>query len=357
MKHIITGACLASLIGLPALAGGLDRSGLGISPIFESGDHAEFSFGIVAPSVTGGFPPILSSGDVAADYFSFGGAVKTDLNDKVSVALIFEEAYGAAADYTNASAAYPIPAFTATLSGKALSLVGRYKVSDRISVLGGLRYVSMSGSVDFSAAPGGAGPITYGSSGALGYLVGAAYEIPDIALRASLTYNSATTHNNPITGSGGVYGPGAAATGAYTMPQSVNFDFQTGIAANTLLMGSVRWANWTATTLNTQTALGAISYTNDVFTYSLGVGRRFSDTLSMAANVSYESAVPGTVSDLSPTNGKLGLTVAAVVSVSDNVKVTAGLNYTALGDATTTSTATFTGNSAIGAGVKVGISF
>lgn len=356
MKNLVAGAIAATLVASPALAGGLDRSGMGISALFEAGNYAELGFSAAAPEVSGTLAGVFASGNMASSFFMPGMAVKADVTDKLSVALQFEQAYGAAVDYTNTDPSYPIQGFTAALSGLQTSVLARYKLSDRISVHGGVRLVSMSGTVDFTAA--GGTPVTYGTSNGIGYAIGAAYEIPDIALRASVTYNSATTHDNPITDPTGGLQTTATTTGSYTLPQSVNIDFQTGIAANTLLMASVRWADWSATALNTQTSLGTISYANDVFTYSLGIGHRFTDKLSGVAQVSYEAADGLAASNLSPTDGKIGVSLAGVYDLTDAITVTAGVNYTALGDATTQVIgANFSGNSSLGAGLKIGIHF
>ena len=118
------------------------------------------------------------------------------------------------------------------------------------------------------------------------------------------------------------------------LPQSVNIDFQTGIAEGTLLLASVRWAEWTETAINTQSALGTIDYDNDVFTYSLGVARRLSDDFAVLGRVTYEDAKGGLASNLAPTDGSLGLSLAGIYDVG-NARITAGVNYTWLGDATT----------------------
>ncbi len=359
MKITLTSSlALLASTGL-AMAGGLDRSGLGISPLFEAGSYSEFSLGFAAPDVTGTDPLTNSSGDMAGDYMSFGAAIKQDVNDKLSFALLFEQAYGASVDYTNTDPGYLLTAalssgFTAELGGSAISALARYKINDRFSVHGGLRAVTMSGDIDFTAGTS----LNYGASTGVGYAIGAAYEIPDIALRASLTYNSATTHDNAITATNpSALGPAAAATGSYDMPQSVNLDFRTGIAADTLLIASVRWADWTSTAINTQSALGTIDYSNDVMTYGLGVARRFNDSFAGVLSLSFEEAQGGTSTNLAPTDGKTGITLAGIYT-KDNMTLTAGINYTMLGDTTTeTISADFSGNSAIGFGVKVGYSY
>ncbi|MCU4651874.1 hypothetical protein N8I71_03475 [Roseibacterium sp. SDUM158016] len=361
-------AITATLLASTAIAnaGGLDRTGLGISPLFEDGTYAELSFGFVSPTVSGVFPVNgASSGDMASSYSNFGLAYKQDITDDFSIALIFETAFGAAVDYTNSDATYPITAapaagpgeFNAELAGNAITAVARYELSDRFSVHAGLRYVTMTGEINFTTV---GQTLTYGDSSDLGYLVGVAYEIPDIALRASLTYNSETTHNNIISASLGAVagiGPAATSTGEYTLPQSINLDFQTGVAEGTLVLASVRWAEWTETAINTQSALGTIDYDNDVWTWSAGVARRLNEDFAILGRVSYERANGGLASNLSPTDGQLGFSIAGIYDIG-NARITAGLNFTHLGDATTELVnANFSENYAVGAGIRVGFSF
>ena len=298
---------------------------------------------------------------MAQDYLNYSFAYKTDLSDALSVAVMYEQAFGAAVEYNNL--AYPLNAalgtvFAAELAGTALSTVLRYEMDGGFSVHGGLRFVTMSAEIDFSTL---GQKVTYSDSSDVGYLVGAAYEIPEIALRASLTYNSATDHNNAISASSAPIagiGPGAAATGAYTLPQSVNLDVQTGVAEGTLVLASVRWAEWTKTAINTQTALGTIDYSNDVFTYSLGVARRLNDDLALLGRVNFERATGGLASNIAPTDGQVGLSLAAIYDVG-NARITGGVNYTWIGDATTEApiSASFTNNHALGVGLRVGFSF
>ncbi|RME15965.1 MAG: hypothetical protein D6801_06405 [Alphaproteobacteria bacterium] len=353
MKKTALAVLVVAGVASPALAGGLDRSGMGISALFQSGNYAEVGMTFAQPHVTGSIAG-LSSGNMASSFFMPNMSVKMDITDRLSAMVQFEEAYGAAVDYTNADPLYPIPPFTASLSGTQTSVLGRYRITDNIAVHAGVRMVNMSGTVDFT---GGLFPITYNSSSGVGFSAGASYEIPDIALRAAITYNSATSHNNTIVDPTGGLQTLATATGAYKMPQSINFDFQTGIAKGTLVMASVRWVDWTASTLNTQTALGSITHARDSFTYMAGVGHKFTDNFSAVAQVTYEPSNGLLASNLSPTDGKIGLSLAGVLDVTDNVTVTGGVNYTRLGDATTVTGSSFTGNYGLGGLFKVGIHF
>ncbi len=71
-----------------------------------------------------------------------------------------------------------------------------------------------------------------------GYVVGGAWERPDIAARVSLTYHSEIEHDFEADENG------ASTDFSTTTPQSLTLEGQTGVAADTLLFGSVRWVNW-----------------------------------------------------------------------------------------------------------------
>lgn len=345
MKKIF-GATTALVVGtLSAQAGGFERGGNSVAVLFEQGNYAEFSFGSVAPDVSGaiGLGP---TGDVAEDYLSFGAAYKRDLSDQLSVALILDQPWGAHVRYP---AAYG--SGFAELRSSAITLAGRYKATENFSVHAGLRYVTIDGNLRVPTS--GVALQSFDSDADVGYLVGAAYEIPDIALRVALTYFSETDHSLPSS---------LGTIGTINPPQSVNLDFQTGIAADTLLFGQIRWADWTSTQVNVPPAVAPgslIDYDNDVVTYSLGVGRRFNEQWSAAVTFGYEKAQGGTASTLAPTDGYRSIGIGGTYTM-DNMKITAGIRYVDVGDASVTPALPgneFRDNSAIGFGVKVGYTF
>lgn len=334
--------------GSPALAGGLDYSGQDVSALFETGNYAELSYGYVSPTVSGTFLG-ASSGDMAPSYSLAGAAIKSDFGPNLSAALIVDQPWGASAEYPASS--YALTGTSAHVTSTGVTVMGRYKVSGNFSIDGGLRYITASG--DFTQVVGGvpAYSSTYSPDSDVGYVVGAAYERPDIALRAAVTYSTATTYHLS-----GTVGDATA-----KMPQSVNFDFRTGVAANTLLMASARWANWKAASITDSVYSPVngplVSYNHDVVSYSLGLGHRFSPQLSTAINLGYEPASPGTVSDLEPTNGYTSLGIGASWT-QNNVKIQGGVQQYWLGNATTSGLGGyFSGNTAIGAGLKVSFSF
>ncbi|WP_299042167.1 outer membrane protein transport protein [uncultured Tateyamaria sp.] len=367
-RFLTAAALLASTTS--AYAVGLDRSGQSISVLFQDGNHLEFSLGYTDPTITGttfvapGFVQ-NESGNVGDSFLTFGAGIKVDLNDRWSFALIGDEPYGADTFYGNSSATSALGGTGATVDSYAITALARYKFNDNWSVHGGLRYQEVSasvtlGGVAFGAVNGYDG--FFGSDGDVGYVIGAAYEIPAIALRVALTYNSSTTHDLPTTESGlpVPFLNGNSITEVET-PESVNLDFQTGIAANTLLFGNVRWANYGQTNVSpvgfTTVTGSSLTDLETGYDFSLGVGRRFNEKWSGSLAVGYSTLGDDDfVSPLAPTNGQVSISVGAKYDVNDSFAIAGGIRYTDLGNAipNTASTArgSFDGNDAISAGLR-----
>ena len=357
-----------AVLGSAVHAGGLDRSYQDISILFQDGGYAELSFGLVMPSVSGvGANATMSglgaSGDMVSTYSSLSFGLRQQITENIGLAVIVDEPYGANTSY-DPTADYFLAGTYATVNTTAITLLAQYQLTPRFSLIGGLRHQSISGDVAVLAFGGAGGDyaMTASNSGSFGYVAGVAYEIPAIALRASLVYNSAITHTME-TREGSSAGTAPSLDFDVTMPQTIAFNLQTGIAANTLLTASVRWSEWSVfdvTPAGYAAANGGdslVDLTDDVMTYSLGVGRKFSDSFSGSLTLTYEPGAPGTVSDLTPTNGKFGVTVGGRYTLASGVTITGGVNYTRLGDATTHNGAVFSGNTALGVGVKIGYPF
>jgi len=373
---------IAALLGSTSIAhaGGIDRSGQSITALFEAGRYAEFSLGAVSPDTSGVgglVTPGASSGNMTDNFFTFGAAYKADINDQLSYALIYDQPFGADVDYPTGTG-YFAQGSTAEFRSHALTGLLRYKMPNNFSVHGGLRIQSIEASafIPFATAP--VGPLAgtpYSVQGdreyGIGYVLGVAYEMPEIAMRVSLTYNSKIKYDVDTTESS-FRGLNANSISEIETPQSVNLEFQTGIAADTLLFGGVRWTDWSsfqiAPDVYTRTPANGgvsgsplLSYDDDVYTYSLGVGRRLSDVWSVAATVGYEKSNGGFTGNLGPTDGNKSFAVAATYT-RDNMKITTGIRYINIGDAETSVGGTgpagvFRDNEAVAIGVKVGVSF
>lgn len=379
MKNGMTAGAALLLTTTIANAGGLDRSGQSVGIIFEEGNVVQLSFGYVSPEVSGEtvsavptsattfLPAGETSGNMAEAYLQFGGSIKYGLNENVDLALIFDQPFGANVDYADASAGYYTGAVTVDVSSSSITGIARYKIDENFSVYGGLRVQTVNATV---AKPN---PIDYlieaEENTSYGYVVGAAYEVPEIALRVALTYNSKITHDiKAIETCGAAPCDPTPATSSLDTPEAINLDFQSGIAEDTLLFGSIRYAKWTQfdyAPVQHVTYLGSSlqSYDEDTFAYSLGLGRRFSDTFSGAISVGYEAAQGGFSGNLAPTDGNTSFGVGGTYSASD-YDITAGVRYIMIGDADTenpvvagTVGSEFRDNTAIGFGMQISRSF
>lgn len=338
MKHITKLAIAVSLSAGAAHAGGVDRSGQDIGFIFEKGGYAALSYGSVKPTVQA-VPNAY--GDIANDYTSTSLAFKMDVSDKLSLGLIMDQPYGA-------NVAYPAPVSSgAVLNSKALTALVRYKLTDAISLHGGLSYTAIDGTYK----PPGQNEITINRATDTGYVLGAAWEKPEIAARVAITYFSKSDYADPTSKI------------SFNAPQAVNLDFQTGVAANTLVFGSVRWAQWSESLINWRPAsedFALLEPDHDSLTYSLGVGRKFNDNWSAAVTLGYEAAQGGFAPTLAPTDGSKSIGLGVTYTL-DNLKISGGLRYVMLGNATTELPSplpnTWADNTATAVGVKIAYTF
>ena len=372
MKKTIGGLAALMLTTAPAFAGGIERAPQSLAVLFEPGNYVELSFGGANPTVSGrdvaGFP----TGDVAEGYGFVGLGYKQQINENLSAGLIIEQPFGADVRYPT-QPGVPNPTVDgsvvlggtfATVNSTTVTALARYKLDNNISFHGGIRASRADAEVGLNGAGYGAISgynVRMDAAWGTGYVIGAAYEIPEIAGRISLTYNSKVTHEFDTREN---INPGAVTTTSVDTPRSITLEGQTGVAADTLVFGSIRWVKWSEflvepARFTAATGNGLVSL-EDTTTYTLGVGRRFTDNWSGSVSVVYEPENDDLVSPLAPTNGRKGITLAAVYTM-DNFKVTTGINYSKLGDARPQTAgqprAQMEDSDLWGIGIRVGYSF
>lgn len=355
-----------------ASAGGIDRSVVPYALLFEKGTVVQLSYSHVNPNVSGQYTPFLtavgggvsSTNGMAQRYSTGSFGFRGDFNEKLSYALILNTPFGADALYTGGFYA----GLEAHWSSEQLTGLLRYKFTDNVSVYGGFRYLQSKANINipgrlFAPAPIGDYTATALSDKEFGYVVGLAYELPSIALRVGLTYESSITHNfttrERFAGlNGGATLPG---TTNVTIPQTIALDFQTGIAKDTLLFGSVRWAEWTAWSVRPSYYDAVINneitgFADNVVTYQLGIGRKINESLSVFARAGYERSDGSISSRLAPTDGYRSIGIGATWK-DEHVKITGGIEYVDVGDAFDASGVEFSGNNAVGFGISMAYTF
>lgn len=358
-------AATAALLATTGLAqADISRTDQSMRVLFEevgpTGQYAELSFGSVRP--TAGTANTFVPNNPLRDYTLPGFAYLARVTETLSFAVIYDTPFGADVGYNTGT---PFFGGNASVDSDALTVIGRYEFGNGFSVHAGIRALEVSGSIYTNVSGNLFHQLNANSDTGLGYLVGAAYEMPEIALRVALTYHSAIDLD--FTGTEQSFNPATgAAVGAVTptafsveVPDSLNLEFQTGIAEDTLLFGSIRHQWWDG--FNLTTPVGRyVNFTSDSTTYQLGVGRRFTENWS--ASFSYQHRTPGTTpSDtaLAPTTGFDTITLGGRYD-RDNITVSAGVTYGFPGDQIVNSrngAIAFDDNEILAVGLRVGFRF
>jgi len=354
VRHTITAGLLA-LAATPSFAAGLERSNQSMNILFQQGRYVEFGASYVSPKISGN--AAAATGNIGRKYFNGSFSYKADLNEKLSYAIILDQPYGADTLYPTGTGA-TFAGSSGVVKNTTLTGVMRYKFGNGFSAYAGLRSSWTSGQA-FIAPFAGGYTLSTNTDQAFGYLLGVAYEKPEIALRVALTYNSQIKHKlTPTETTAGIPVAPANPDMNVKLPASVNLEFQSGVAKDTLVFGSIRWVKWKDFVLPAP-ALGAIlvAYPKNSTTYTLGVGRKFNDTWSGSVSVAHDTGTGNPTSNLGPV-GKRNSIALGLSYTKDAMTISGGIQYARLGSATTTTVAgQFGGNSAIGAGIRVGFRF
>ena len=228
-------------------------------------------------------------------------------------------------------------------------------------------------------------------TGGAGWLAGAAYQIPEIALKASLTYRSEIDHDVVIdetgytalaaipTATAAINAVAAAQSKETTIttPQSVNLDLQSGIMADTVAFANIRWVNWKdfsirpdkfgqvaeiATAASGGKGFNLVDYTDDQWSVNAGVGRKVTDKWAGNVSVGYDTGAGNPVSTLGPTEGYWNVGVGVQFSPTPATFIAGGVKYFWLGDtdakvSSGTKVGEFEDNNAIAYGLKMGYRF
>ncbi|WP_347455585.1 outer membrane protein transport protein [Acinetobacter thermotolerans] len=291
------------------------------------------------------------------------------------------------------------------LKSQNLSLVFGYQPTVNWNLYAGAVYQTVEGDLSLR---GQAYSIYNGYDATLpetdawGWLAGFAYQIPEIALKASVTYRSEIEHEANARESlpalaalslidatqGPVFANAIAnATGKskFTTPQSVNIDLQSGIMQDTVAFLNVRWVDWSEFALrplkfgmlsevvgqldsvNRPNGFDIVKYDKDQWTATAGVGRKLSEKWAGNVSVGWDSGAGNPITTLGPTDGYWNVGLGVQYSPAPNYFIAGGVKYFWLGDAESQTAAQvgednrivgdFKDNNAIAYGLKIGYRF
>jgi long-chain fatty acid transport protein len=329
---LLTAALAVSAAASAAHAGGFSRGTADTDILYEEGNfNIRAGATIVAPQR--GYETITSpllggtvsgtDGSYSDSYIIPSAAIKLNVTDDLRCALTQTEAFGAGASYgTQAITAGFIDGtgvISEGFSANEFAATCGYKFDlskGRAWLLGGVLFENFDYEQVVRFAPGtpgvppsGTGTLTFGDPYQVGYRIGAAYEIPEIALRAQIMYRSAVDHTPGNTSSDafvvrtatGVTAASFVTDGFGTMPQSVELKVQSGIAPGWLAFASVKWTDWSVLDVLTYNIQGfpvnprILEYFwRDGWTVTAGVGHAFTENISGAAGLTWDRGVSTT---------------------------------------------------------------
>lgn len=452
LKALTSAILLASLPTTGVFAAALDRSGQSIQSFLQPGNYFEAGISVLDADVSGQLrdnwaPPNspvhgkdlggTELSDMADSYQFYNAALKVQMTDQVSFGLIYDQPFGAKATYSDKDPSHTSSQNALKETGafhkngestnvevdtQNISMIFGYQPTENFNFYAGGVYQTVKGNVSLRGSAYGpfggalcpAGCASFldketnaayngydaniGEDSSVGWLAGFAYQIPEIALKASLTYRSEIDHTvnvkeampyttNTLIGMGipelkKAYEFSEGST-KITTPQSVNLDLQTGIMANTVAFAQLRWVDWsnfsirphqfgqlasalTKYAAKTDRGFDLVAYEKDQISANVGIGRKFNDQWAGTAMVGWDSGAGNPVSTLGPTEGYWSVGLGGQFSPTPQSFIQAGVKYFWLGDAksqvasdfgTDNYAANFEDNDAIGYSLKLGYRF
>ncbi len=337
---LLLAAGLFSLAATAAHAGGLERGGYDIDPLFDATRVTGFvSETFVMPERRLNNVVDTNNIDGIGTTGTGGGAtdgvhespaytvpkmgIKLGLGDHVDCLADYSQPWGPHLDPGNGWAGLNSNIET-RIDSDNYAATCSYRMTfgkGQARIIGGLFYQEVSGFKvrqvvpDSTVIGNGTGRLDLAGHG-VGWRIGAAYEIPEIALRASVLYNSKVDLGN-ITGMLDISevngSPLIPIFGNQAMPQTLELKAQSGIAKDWLAFGSVKWVDWSTfqiVSFCSQAIMGTRPCTfgdvaklasldflyRDGWTLSGGVAHKFSDLWSAQASLAWDR---GTTTGLS----------------------------------------------------------
>ena len=104
LKHLSTAMILATLPATGVFAAALDRSGQSMSAFLQPNNYFEAGISVLDPDVAGKEAGVSATrrdiSDMGNDYYFPNAALKLQLTDKFSFGLLYDQPFGADAEYS-----------------------------------------------------------------------------------------------------------------------------------------------------------------------------------------------------------------------------------------------------------------
>ena len=370
-KGIFSAVASATLLSASSLfAAGADTNGSGTqdySFVLDSGNSISISRTTSSPKITGAY----ADGTVITDAFKTITINTMDAKwtqGATTLGIRIGRPYGADLKYNEGLLATGGNT-AANINSQEIGIVAARAISNNVKVFGGVRLNSFWGSHDNPLL--GSYKYKLEKTSSTGFTIGAAYEIPEIYLRASIQYNSEITHKDTKnTESATAVNGGAETTTPLEMiaPGSTIIKLRSAVTEKIVVFANWRSSNWSkfkiSGPLHTQVhPTGADIYDPDSgIDYTIGGAMSVSDNLNILAGMSRSPKDPdsATESALSPFNGTSSTFFGATLKINDKLEVTGAISNVSLGDtsvALPTGLAPFSKNTAQRVTIATKVSF
>lgn len=366
-KSILTFLAVTAVAG-SAFAGGFSRGDADTDLLYED-SAANFRFGAtyVVPDRT--FDTIRGAqgrDDAYSDHYGIPGfGAKLRISENLSCVGTYTQPFGASSTY--GAQAQLADILTDLGAGRTPNAVkhadfetNEYGATCGVRVGAGAGNAWLLGGVfvqDFNYTESKTlGTLNLRDEGALGYRIGAAYEIPEYALRGEVMYRSqididatGVFRNAVVLPPGVPINTPFPSTGYGSLPQSVELNLQSGIAPGWLAYGSVKWTDWSVLQTLNYTIRNIGPNTKDFFwrdgwTVQGGIGHAFTDDISGTVNVTWDRGV-GTGADIMTDTWSLGAGTQ-IKAGPGALRLGAGISYLTAGDQTAAQGASFNATAA-----------
>ncbi|MDC4648683.1 transporter [Acinetobacter baumannii] len=356
-------------------ASALEQSGQSILPFLENGNYAEANLFAVDSSVSGVVNDRADlvrdhqsrdTGDIAESTQFYTAAIKLQLTDRLGFGVLYDQPFSADIKYPARSnnSYFDNDSSHEGTSVKAdtqnLSLLFGYSPYQHFQIYGGPVYQTVKANVAlrgnaYTQAFNGYNA-KFKQQGEVGWLLGGSYQLPDIALKAAITYRSKIKYKFQVEED--IFGePLKLVENEKTKletPASLNIDFQTGISEKSLVYMNLRWVNWKefetrppqygafSEILMKELTNGEYiqgfkldSYQNDQYSATLGIAHQFTEKWSTSTDVSWDSGTGNPASTMGPIKGSWSLGLGVQFNPAKNYFITGSLKYFWLGDTKT----------------------
>ena len=339
IRCIALAALLASSTMGAAHAGGLEANGYNWDLLFDPATYV--GKGTVTPviinhEITSLAAPGLGTVATSSNRTYYNFAVKADLIDQASCLVSVQNPWGSGTDRLLPYAAATGQSVRERIWSTDLGLTCSYGFDvgpGSLSIIGGISAQSLNYEALVPALlPGptlGTLPVELDGRG-FGWRIGAAYEVPEIALRVSAIYNAPIDYDLS-----GTFAAGLPAAASVTTPQTFEVKAQSGVAPGWLLLGGIKWVDWSVVDALSVTTPGPTLTTvlnyEDGWTVSAGVGHQLTEDLTVLAGLTWDKGTSrengagvlanGTQSD------RLGVNLGAAYKPSENFELSGGVSY------------------------------